>query len=628
VAYSFTNLKGQASMAVQITDRIMERLLPRLIELRERALKLEHGYAEELGMVEPSYRPSARNFLHYMAVRKHDIRELQRDLASVGLSSLGVLEPHVLASLNAVIGILERLTGRQEISCPEPPVDFRTGPLLLRDQTASLLGPPSQNRSVRIMVTMPSEAAEDEELLTELLDAGMDVMRINCAHDDADAWENMVSNLRKAERKVGRICKVQADLAGPKLRTGTINPIGRVMKVKPKRDPLGGVVFPGQVWLTPADRPDPPPGRIRVIPLDQEFVAASRRGDRLVFRDARGKRRCLTVAVEQGSSRLAETDQTVYVDEGREVLLYRGETAVLSGRVGSLADVVVPLHLYPRDTLILARSDGPGREAVRSEDGKVKEAARIHCTFEAAFDQVRPGERVWFDDGRIGGIVRENNGAEINVEITRTGPSGARLGGEKGINFPDTVFSVPALTQKDIRDLERIVGFVDMIALSFLRGPADVALLEDHLHRLGAGHLGIVLKIENRQAFENLPRILITSLSSPPVGVMVARGDLAVEMGFERLSEVQEEILWLCEAAHIPVIWATQILESMAKKGSPSRAEVTDAAMSSRAECAMLNKGPNIVETVAFLSGVLSRMEPHHYKRRALLRKLSIAANL
>jgi pyruvate kinase len=456
----------------------------------------------------------------------------------------------------------------------------------------------------------------------------MDVMRINCAHDDADAWKKMVSNLRKAERKVGRICKVQADLAGPKLRTGTINPIGRVLKVKPKRDPLGRVVLPGQVWLTPADRPDPPPEGVRMIPLDPESVAASRRGDRLVFRDTRGKRRSLTVSAEQGSSRLAETDKTVYVDEGREVLLYRGETAVLSGRVGSLADVVVPLHLYPRDMLILTRSNEPGREAVLSADGKVKEAARIHCTFGAAFDQVRPGERVWFDDGKIGGIVRENNSAEIHVEITRTGPSGARLGDEKGINFPDTVFDVPALTEKDIHDLERIVSFVDMVALSFLRGPEDVALLEDHLHRLGAGHLGIVLKIENRQAFENLPRILLTSLSSPPVGVMVARGDLAVEMGFERLSEVQEEILWLCEAAHIPVIWATQILEGMAKKGSPSRAEVTDAAMSSRAECAMLNKGPNIVETVAFLSGVLSRMEPHHYKRRALLRKLSIAADL
>ena len=187
------------------------------------------------------------------------------------------------------------------------------------------------------------------------------------------------------------------------------------------------------------------------------------------------------------------------------------------------------------------------------------------------------------------------------------------------------LIEISTLTDKDIVDLGEVVGLVDMVALSFLRGPEDILLLEDHLHRLGGGHLGIVLKIENRQAFENLPRILLASLRSPPVGVMVARGDLAVEVGFERLSEVQEEILWLCEAAHVPVIWATQILEGMAKKGAPSRAEVSDAVMSSRAECAMLNKGPYITETVQFLSGILSRMDTHQDKRKAMLRRLSIA---
>ena len=101
-----------------------------------------------------------------------------------------------------------------------------------------------------------------------------------------------------------------------------------------------------------------------------------------------------------------------------------------------------------------------------------------------------------------------------------------------------------------------------------------------------------MLKIETQAAFNRLPMLLLAAMRHPPVAVMVARGDLGVEVGFERLSEVQEEILWLCEAAHVPVIWATQVLESLAKGGMPSRAEVTDAAMGSRAECVMLNKGP------------------------------------
>ena len=110
----------------------------------------------------------------------------------------------------------------------------------------------------------------------------------------------------------------------------------------------------------------------------------------------------------------------------------------------------------------------------------------------------------------------------------------------------------------------------DIIGMSFVRQTEDIQLLQQHLQTLGARHVSTVLKIENRQAFENLPKLLLSGMTHPPLGVMVARGDLAVEVGFERLAEVQEEILWLCEAAHVPVIWATQVLETMAKSGLPS----------------------------------------------------------
>jgi pyruvate kinase len=188
----------------------------------------------------------------------------------------------------------------------------------------------------------------------------------------------------------------------------------------------------------------------------------------------------------------------------------------------------------------------------------------------------------------------------------------------KGINLPDTRLDIASLTDQDREHLGFLVQHVDMVGLSYARSPDDVRLLQDEMQRLGAGQLGTVLKIETRQAFEQLPSLLLASLRSPPVGVMVARGDLATEVGFERLAEVQEEILWLCEAAHIPVIWATQVLENLAQRGLPSRAEVSDAAMSGRAECVMLNKGPYIVEAVRFLSGVLDRMQDHQLKKRPI----------
>ena len=613
-------------MTLSPTQRQLERLEAQLANLRDGAIKLAEVYAQDLGQIEPSYRASAANLLHYLSIRQHDIRPLQQDLASLGLSSLGVLEPHAMASLNAVMGVLERLTGKTFGDIPQAPVDFRTGPLLLRDHTRALLGPDPQGRSVRIMVTMPSEAATNPQFVQDLLMAGMDVMRINCAHDGPDAWAAMVENLRLAERTVGRSCRVQADLAGPKLRTGRIHPSGRVVKLNPRRDAFGRVTIVGRIWLADPTLDQPPPEDVRFgLTIEGELVQMTQVGDRIGFTDTRGQAHELAVVECVGDGRVAEIDRTAYVEEGTQIVALRDGEPIGEGRVVGVPEVVNPIALLPGDRLVLTRDEVPGADALRDADGQVVEPAHIHCTLAAAFEQVEPGQSAWFDDGKIGGIVRENDGERIIVEITQTGPQGARLRAEKGINFPDTPLRTSALTDKDLVDLGQVANLVDMVALSFLRGPEDVDRLHDELHRLDASRLGVVLKIENRQAFENLPRILLASLRAPPVGVMIARGDLAVEVGFERLSEVQQEILWLCEAAHVPVIWATQILEGMAKKGAPSRAEVSDAAMSILAECAMLNKGPNIVGTVRFLSGIIDRMDEHYIKRRATLRKLSVA---
>jgi pyruvate kinase len=606
--------------------RQIERLVAQLGALRDGAIELEQAYAAELGQIEPNCRNSARNFLHYLSIRQHDIRHLQQDLASLGLSSLGVLEPHVLSSLNSVIAILEQLTGSDFGTVPEPPVDFHTGPLLLRDRSRALLGPEPRDRYVRIMVTMPSEAATDSGLVHALLLAGMDVMRINCAHDGPEVWAAMVDNLRRAEQAVGRRCRIQADLAGPKLRTGSIRASGRVLRIAPRRDVFGRLSAAARIWLTPAESPQPAPPDFRfTLQVEGDLAGKLAPGDRLAFIDARAQHHRLPITEVAGACWVAQSERTTYIEEGTPVTATRAGEPIAAGRIVGVPEVVNPIVLLAGDLLVLTRADEPGGGAQRDDDGRVLRPAHIHCTLEAAFEQAKRAQSVWFDDGKIGGIVTDNDGQRITVKITHTSPQGAKLRAEKGINFPDTALRMSALTDKDLQDLPAVAGLVDMVALSFVRGPQDVECLHDELYRLGANHLGVVLKIENRQAFENLPRILLASLRSPPVGIMIARGDLAVEVGFERLSEVQQEILWLCEAAHVPVIWATQILEGMAKKGSPSRAEVSDAAMSILAECAMLNKGPNIVETVRFLNGIIGRMDQHFVKQQPTLRRLSVA---
>jgi len=606
-------------------DRLIERTLAATRDLRDRALEFEAEHAGEIGAAEPRFRESARNLVHYLSVRQQDIRTLQRDLHSLGLSSLGVLESHVIASLNAVIGNLERLAGSTPRERPAPLVDDRTGPLLLHDHARSLLGPTRRFRSVRIMVTMPSEAASDEQLMVDLLRAGMDVMRINCAHDDPGTWRRMVANLRKAERAVGRKCRIQADLAGPKLRTGSIGPVGHFVRIRPPRDVTGRTTSPAFGWLTPTEEPEAAPGGCKALPVPHALLAQVMPGDQLRVEDLRGKERVLTAVDLRGKSWLAECAKTLLASQGARCALLRDDSVIAEGFVSQLPGVVVPIELRVGDTLVLTRDEAPGQPAMVDGSDGGSRPARIHCTLPAAFQRVKAGDRVWLDDGKIGGTVVGNDGEEIRVSIVQAPPSGAKLRAEKGINFPDTELGLSALTEKDLADLRDVVAFADMVALSFLRTEQDVELLEDQLHALGAGHLGIVLKIENAAAFRNLPRILLASLRSPPVGVMVARGDLAVEIGFQRLSEVQEEILWVCEAAHVPVIWATQVLEGLAKAGAPTRAEVSDAVMSSRAECVMLNKGPRIVSTVEFLADILGRMEEHHDKRMALLRRLSVS---
>jgi len=283
------------------------------------------------------------------------------------------------------------------------------------------------------------------------------------------------------------------------------------------------------------------------------------------------------------------------------------------------------LRLRRGDTLLLTADAEPGRAAVRDEHERVLVPARIGLTLPEVFRDVRRGERIWFDDGKIGGVVRAVDPDRIAVEIIQAKPNGSRLGPGKGVNVPDTNLRLPALTPKDIDDLSFIASHADMVAYSFVRHADDILHLQDQLATLKAEHLGLVLKIETRQAFEELPKLLLACMRGGPFGVMIARGDLAVECGFERMAEVQEEILWICEAAHVPVIWATQVLESLAKSGMASRAEVTDAAMSERAECVMLNKGPFIREAVQTLDNILQRMQAHQSKKRAMLRPLQLA---
>ena len=541
----------------------------------------------------------------------------------MGLSSLGRAEAHVMATLDGVLAAVHGLARRPWQHLPRA-LDFREGNRLLREHTEALLGPSPNNREVRIMVTAPSEAASDYKLVRELVARGMDCMRITCSYDDRRAWIAMAENLKRSTRELGRNCRLSMDLAGPKLRVGPMEPGPEVIKVRPERDFSGMVLKPARLRLVPqacTEELATSAESIPSIPVAAGDLASIRPGDQIEFTDARGSARRMIVTGRNGDMVDAECLRTSYLASGMELHHTCAPESTL--RVGRLPALDQPIVLRVGDTLILSNNISLGRGPEVSEDGRLGRPATINCTIPEILGDLKVGEQMWFDDGKIGGVVKEVALSDATIEITHASAAGSKLRANKGINLPDSDLSIASLTPKDLDDLEVVAAQADIVGMSFVRTPGDVEALETHLARLGRPDIGILLKIETRQAFDNLPFLVLAAMRRAAAGVMIARGDLAVECGFERMAEIQEEVLWVCEAAHMPVVWATQVLENLAKKGQPSRAEITDAAMGERAKCVMLNKGPHLRDAVEALDDILQRMQGHQAKKSAMLRKLT-----
>ncbi|HUO05806.1 MAG TPA: pyruvate kinase [Candidatus Binataceae bacterium] len=605
----------------------VEALISRIGAIRASLVEGEDGCKRQLAEIDPQWRKSAGNLMHYLALRHHDIRHLQEELAVLGLSSLGRSESHVMSTLDAVLSALHHLAGQHvEFPINAAYSGFQEGSALLAAHTDALLGHAPINRSVRIMVTMPPEAANDYSLVRDLLAHGMDCMRVNCAHDTPEIWAKIIEHLERARRELNLPCRILMDIAGPKLRTGPMEPGPQVVVWHPRRDSLGRVVSPARVWLAPLQCDHRALAAADAcVPVPGQWLSEVQPGERIHFRDAREERRILEVLGSSEGGKWAQCTQTAYVTPG--TLLSRIDANMRDerdARVGELPALSQSILLKRGDEIELTREAIPGKSAQLDASGRIINRAKISCTLAEVFPQTRVGERIWFDDGKIGGVIREVRPDALAIEITHAKPNGSRLGADKGINLPDTRIRLPAITTKDMEDLRFIVAHADLVGMSFVCHERDVFDLQSRLHELNGDHLGIVLKIETRRAFERLPNLILAAMRRHPAGVMIARGDLAVECGYERTAEVQEEILWICEAAHMPVIWATQVLESLAKKGMPSRAEITDAAMGERAECVMLNKGPHVVEAVTALDDILCRMQDHQSKKSSRLRRLRV----
>lgn len=252
----------------------------------------------------------------------------------------------------------------------------------------------------------------------------------------------------------------------------------------------------------------------------------------------------------------------------------------------------------------------------------------LGLTHNEVFDTLKVGDPVLIDDGTVQCTVEEMDDHGASLVIDKVNGKNLRIKSERSINFPQTAFSLDIVSEKDRHDIAFACKYADIIGFSFIKTVRDIQDIQRELRRnLGdkANQMPIILKIETVKGVQNLPSLILEAAAKNPTSVMIARGDLAIESGYIRLSELQQEIMWICEASDIPVIWATEVLANLVSTGIPTRAEITDAAESSRAECVMLNKGKYIQDGVKMIDSILEKMEKHQYKKTSLLRPLNIA---
>ncbi len=574
-------------------------------------------------------RPSLENLHAYLALRAHDLRPLQQALDRLGLAAFEHAEPHVLSTLDAILANLCLLGGQQPDPALLPPGNraFGLGQALLQRNTDLLFGPPPERRRTRIMITLPDEATEDRLLMQALLKGGMDCARINCAYGDQAAWSRMITQVRDAESVTGNACLVFMDLRGPKLRTGRMELEPVVLKIRPLRAADGRVLRPARIWLTDSPRPQPESlAADASLVLDGAWLRQAAEGDRIRLRDARGSSRNWRLVEVSGSGCWAESRKTTYVANGTVLCLQHEKGHIAAETtLGSLQPRESRVAIRPGDALYLAREDTPGTPSIHDLEGRLRRPATSPLGIPEVFRDARVGESVGFDDGRITGVIERADSDVLQVRIRHTRRPLEWLSSDKGVNLPETSLDLPALAGEDLRDLDFVTRNADIIGLSFTNSAADVRFLRQRLQELGREDVGVIFKLETRRGCANLPEILLEAMTLPNFGVMIARGDLAAECGFERLAELQEDILRVCEAAHVPVIWATGVLEGLARRGHPARAEITDAAIAQRAECVMLGKGPCIKRALETLDALLTGMQERAYKQLPLLGELRLA---
>jgi pyruvate kinase len=550
------------------------------------------------------------NLEQYLKLRSMNITDLQEKLVKLGLSTLGRSQPHILDTINQVLIILAKFKN-EEYNEIDNPLDYDLAMEIISHRL-KIYGFKDESylAKTKIMVTLPSSASIDGELIEDLCLSGADILRINSAHDGSQAWVHMAQKIKQLNKDKGLETMIYFDLAGPKIRTTSLEKFSPPIKIGSKKEKtLIHLVCDSHQTTKEAIE-----SSIAKIVVSEKFLHSCKKGHSIHFVDCLEKKRELEILEVSEDLVVCQAHQKSYINSN---VVLKLKSKKIKTNIYNLRKIPIEIRLFNHEK-ILIKTDLEEGYLVDPSDGFDYKAV-IGCSSKDVFKYVKVEDRVFIDDGKIECKVIHQSETEILCEVIRSKDNGVVVKEEKGINFPDSDLQLEAVTDEDFLNLKAVLDYVDMIGISFCQTKKDIESLEKFLMENQKSQLGIIAKIETQKSVANLPEILKALIQHNNSGIMIARGDLAIEVGFENLSVLQEEILNLCEAAHIPVIYATQVLENKMKTNLPSRAEITDAAFAQRADCIMLNKGIYAVDTIKILKTILRQMHKLFKKNRQLL---------
>lgn len=550
---------------------------------------------------------SCMNMQDFLSLKKFDLTMLQKALVDIGFSSLEWSHFYLVYTIEKQLEVLGHLLGYSPMERSQEPSPQDVY-ISMQQRSRFLKSHESSENSV--MITLPSDAAEDPSIIQGLAARNIDIVRINTAHDSLNQWQKMAQIVKRINQstRLNNPIRIYVDLAGPKIRTGKIKLVTVPLKIRPDEHSM---LLLTSKKLQENTLPNTICGQCVV---DKHWFRKRRKGEKILLTHPELKNRKLRIKKIDEKGLWLDFDKKLTIDEQSRFEIQDKRKDQTS--IKNLLQKEQEIRLFIGNYIVL-RSDSSVIGQLTEEEKVAK--AEISCSNPDIFDFIEIETSLYIDDGKIGLRVTEKTDHGVLCRVEHAKPNGTVLKGEKGINLPETNLDIDAVTPLDKENLRAVIEFADIIGISFTQKASDVMEVKTILQENNKELTGLVAKIETKKGVQRLPFILMELFSWRNSGVMIARGDLAIEVGFENLPRIQEEILELCEAAHTPVIYATQIMENMIKKNLPSRAEVIDASMAQRADCVMLNKGLFAVETIDMLGKILNSIRPMFFKARHLL---------